>query len=179
MHPIRLLPFLLLAAIAPAALAVPPPPAAFAGHHEPVAEDRAAIERLLDAYRAAVKDGDPDRFAALLLDEHVPFMIVRSAVLGKSPAGAVDTRRYPDFRSAVFGSKQRYEQRFDNVRILQDGAMAQVSLDFVTVDAGTDDGGYGWKTLELLKVAGGWRIASEFFTAYPLPARAAPPAVRP
>ena len=56
------------------------------------------------------------------------------------------------------------------MRILQDGALAQVSLDFVTVAAGTDQGGYGWKTLELLKVAGTWRIASEFFTAYGLPA---------
>ncbi len=39
-----------------------------------------------------------------------------------------------------------------------------------SVAAGTDKGGYGWKTLELLKVAGGWRIASEFHTAYGLPA---------
>ena len=54
------------------------------------------------------------------------------------------------------------------MRILQDGALAQVSLDFVTVDAGTEKGGYGWKTIELLKVGGGWRIASEFFTGYPL-----------
>ncbi len=46
----RLLPILLLAAMAPVAHAVPPPPAAFAGRHEATAEDRAAIERLLDAY---------------------------------------------------------------------------------------------------------------------------------
>ena len=159
---------LLLVAITPVALAVPPPPAAFAGHHEPTAEDRAAIEHLLDAYRTAVKSGDQAGFAALLLNEHVPFLSVQDARLAR--ARDVALQRYPDFRSAVFGSAQRYEQRFDNVRILQDGALAQVSLDFVTVGAGTEQGGYGWKTLELLKVAGGWRIASEFFTAYGLPA---------
>lgn len=170
MRPVRLLPVLLLAALAPAAIAVPPPPAAFAGHHEPTPEDRAAIERLLDAYRIAVKGGDEAGFAALLLDERVPFLSVDPAGLGKAAAKDVDAARYADFRHAVFGSGKHYEQRFDNVRILQDGALAQVSLDFVTVAAGTDQGGYGWKTLELLKVQEGWRIASEFYTAYGLPA---------
>ena len=167
----RLLPVLVLAAMAPVAHAVPPPPAAFAGRHEATAEDRAAIERLLDTYRAAVKNGDEAGFAALLLNERVPFLTVEAADLDKLQARDVDVQRYPDFRHAVFGSARRYEQRFDNVRILQDGALAQVSLDFVTVAAGTDQGGYGWKTLELLKVAGGWRIASEFYTAYGLPPR--------
>ena len=169
MRLVRLFPFLLLAAMAPMAIAVPPPPATFAGLHEATAEDRVAIEHLLDAYRTALKNGDESAFAALLLDEHVPFLTVNAARLDKAPTAAVDTQRYADFRRAVFGSAQRYEQRFDNVRILQDGALAQVSLDFVTVVAGTDQGGYGWKTLELLKVAGRWRIASEFYTAYGLP----------
>ena len=170
MRPVRLLPLLLLAALATPATAVPPAPVAFAGRHEAAAEDRAAIERLLDAYRAAVKAGDEAGFAALLLDERVPFLSVDAVRLGQAAARDVDDQRYADFRHAVFGSGKHYEQRFDNVRIQQDGALAQVSLDFVTVAAGTQQGGYGWKTLELLKVAGGWRIASEFYTAYGLPA---------
>ncbi len=168
----RLLSATTLAAVVSTAMAVPPAPAAFAGHHEPTAEDGAAIQRLLDAYRAAVKAGDEAAFAALLLDDKVPFLAVRTDALGRTAAADVDLARYADFRSAIFGTAQRYEQRFDNVRIAQDGALAQVSLDFVTVDAGTDRGGYGWKTLELLKVGGRWRIASEFFTAYPLKAAA-------
>lgn len=164
-----LIPFLLLAALARPALAVPPPPDAFAGRHQPRPEDAAAIGRLLDAYRAAVKDGDQPAFAALLLNEHVPFLGVQAGALGQARADGVDTQRYADFRSAIFGTRQRYEQRFDNVRVLQDGALAQVSLDFVTVEAGGGQGGYGWKTLELLKVAGQWRIASEFYTGYALP----------
>ena len=159
----------LLVTLAASALAVPPPPAAFAGHAA-TPEDDAAIHRLLDAYRAAVKSGDEPAFAALLLNEHVPFLAVQAGALAKTRADGVDQQRYADFRQAIFGTAQRYEQRFDNVRILQDGALAQVSLDFVTVDAGTDRGGYGWKTIELLKVGGQWRIASEFFTAYALPA---------
>ena len=170
MRNMHLIPFLLLAAVAAPAIAVPPPPAPFAGHHEAAPDDTAAIERLLDAYRAALRSGDQPAFAALLLNEHVPFLSVQSGALGKAQADGLDDQRYADFRSAIFGTAQRYEQRFDNVRIQQDGALAQVSLDFVTVAAGTDRGGYGWKTLELLKVGGQWRIASEFFTAYPLPA---------
>ena len=167
----HLIPFLLLAAVAAPAIAIQPPPAAFAGQHSATPEDTAAIEHLLDAYRDAVKSGDQPAFAALLLNEHVPFLGVQSSALGKAKADGFDDARYADFRSAIFGSAQRYEQRFDNVRILQDGALAQVSLDFVTVAAGTDRGGYGWKTLELLKVGGQWRIASEFYTGYALPAQ--------
>ena len=169
MRLIRLIPAFLLASLTASALAVPPPPAAFAGHAA-TPEDAAAIHHLLDTYRAAVKSGDEPAFAALLLNEHVPFLAVQASPLSKARADGVDQQRYADFRQAIFGTAQRYEQRFDNVRILQDGALAQVSLDFVTVDAGSDRGGYGWKTIELLKVGGQWRIASEFFTAYPLPA---------
>jgi len=170
MRPTPLIAFLLFALVAAPAIAVPPPPTAFAGRHAASPDDAAAIGRLLDAYRAALKSGDQPAFAALLLDEHVPFLAVQAGALAKAKPDGVDDQRYADFRTAVFGSAQRYEQRFDNVRILQDGALAQVSLDFVTVAAGTDRGSYGWKTLELLKVGGQWRIASEFFTAYPLPA---------
>ena len=159
----------MIACICASAIAVPAPPPSFGGH-EARPEDDAAIRQLLDSYRAAVKAGDAKAFAALLLNDHVPFTGVSSAALGKTEARDVDIQRYADFRSAIFGSARRYEQRFDHVRILQDGALAQVSLDFVTVDAGTDNGGYGWKTLELLKVGGQWRIASEFYTGYPLPA---------
>lgn len=166
----RLIPALLTASSCVAAFAVPPPPASFTGHHEAQTEDAAAITRLLDAYRAAVKAGDQAAFAALLLNERVPFLGVQARALDKLEPERLDVQRYADFRSAIFGTRQRYEQRFDNVRILQDGALAQVSLDFVTVDAGTDDGGYGWKTIELLKVGGSWRIASEFYTGYPLAA---------
>ena len=171
MRAVQLLPALLSAVLAPTAHAVPPPPATFAGHHEATADDRVAIEHLLGAYRAAVRNGDEPGFAVLLLNERVPFLSVEADGLGKARPNDVDDQRYADFRHAVFGSGRHYEQRFDNVRILQDGALAQVSLDFVTVAAGTDQGGYGWKTLELLKVAGQWRIASEFYTAYGLPAR--------
>lgn len=69
----------------------------------------------------------------------------------------------------AFASGTRYEQHFYNVEIKQDGPLAQVSLDFVIKEIGTQAGGYGRQTLQLLKVQGQWKIASEIYTAYPLP----------
>ena len=68
------------------------------------------------------------------------------------------------FRQAVFERGVRYTQHFYNVHIQQDGDLAQVSLDFVTKAMKSGDGGFGWKTLQLLKVRGQWKIASEIYT---------------
>jgi hypothetical protein len=50
------------------------------------------------------------------------------------------------------------------VHIQQDGLLAQVSLVFVNSTAQGDT--WGWKTMQLLKVAGQWKIASEFYTGH-------------
>jgi len=81
----------------------------------------------------------------------------------------VDTRRYAGFRKTVFASGVRYTQQFYNIHIERDGGLAQVSLDFVTKNAKSGRGGYGWKILQLIKVQGQWKIASELYTARSLP----------
>ncbi|AMP16672.1 nuclear transport factor 2 family protein [Collimonas pratensis] len=141
----------------------------FLAHHHASPADRQAIEQVLAAYTSSLSSGDEKRFAALLLNEQIPFMA--SYAPGSSAAGEqpLDTRRYADFRLAVFASGKHFEQRFYNVRIEQDGELAQASLDFVTKEANSQKGSYGWKTLQLLKVNGAWKIASELYTAYALP----------
>jgi ketosteroid isomerase-like protein len=159
-----------LAIAAPLAAQATPAALAFLSQHHTNAEDISAIARVLDTYTRAVSSGDEKAFVELLLDEQVPFM----ATSGLSKAGAdaepVDTHRFAGFRQAVFHGGKKLEQQFYNVHIEQDGPQAQASLDFVTKEAGTQDGSYGWKTVQLLKVNGQWKIASEFFTAYSLPA---------
>lgn len=81
----------------------------------------------------------------------------------------LDTCRYGDFRQGVFASDRKLDQHFFNVHIEQDGAVAQASVDFVTRLAGTQTGSYGWKTIQLLRIRGEWKIASEFYTAYAPP----------
>jgi ketosteroid isomerase-like protein len=141
---------------------------AFLANHHTNAADVQAIEHVLATYTESVTKGDEKAFAALLLDENIPFTYVDDKASG--PTQAPDTRRYEDFRQAIFASGKKYQQQFYNVHIEQDGPLAQVSLDFVTRRAGTKNGSYGWKTLQLMKVGGEWKIASELYTGYALPA---------
>ncbi|MBC3916947.1 hypothetical protein H8L32_05615 [Undibacterium sp. CY18W] len=155
-----------MASVAAASL---PSPVDFQSHYLSTAEDKLAIEHLLNSYTTSVSNGDGKTFATLLLDEKVPFMAVRGVPDIVNKGDALDTRRYADFREGVFGSGRKLEQAFFNVKINQDGALAQVSLDFITKEAGTQKGGFGWKLLHLLKVNGHWKIASEFYTVRALP----------
>lgn len=141
----------------------------FLSAHRSSPEDRQAIEQVLASYTRSVSTGDEKTFAALLLDAQIPFMLTNSLDARSAGDERIDTRRYEDFRQAIFSSGKKYTQDFYNVRIEQDGALAQASLDFVTKDAESQKGGYGWKVIQLLKVNGHWKIASEFYTAYPLP----------
>jgi ketosteroid isomerase-like protein len=134
---------------------------------ESTSADRQAIETLLKTYTRAVTDGDQKAFEALLLNDQIPFSGVSDPI--KPGATAFDPRDYKSFRKAIFESGVRYTQDFYNVHILQDGSLAEASLDFVTKETKTGRGGWGWKTLQLLKIDGQWKIASEFYTGHPLP----------
>ena len=138
----------------------------FLSVHRSSTEDRQAIEQVLASYTRSVNSGDEKAFVALLLDEKIPFMSTSSL---DTHGAHLDTHQYEDFRQAVFLSGKKYEQNFYHVRIEQDDNLAQATLDFVTKEAGSQAGGYGWKVIQLLKVNGAWKIASEFYTAYPLP----------
>ena len=141
----------------------------FLGNHETSPEDRQAIQDVLSGYTQAVIAGDEAAFESLLLDKDNPFAYADDAASPATASGRIDTHRYQDFRDAVFGSGKRYSQHFYHVRIEQDGALAQASLDFVTRDAKTGKGSYGFKVLQLLKVQGKWKIASEFYTGHAAP----------
>jgi len=140
-----------LLAIAPLGAMATPIPATF----ESAGDDRKAIETLLDTYTKAVSGKDQALFETILLNKEIPFSGVGSAING--------TQHYEAFRKAVFEGPA-FTQRFQNVHIDQDGALANVSLVFVNSSAeGTS---WGWKTMQLLKVGGQWKIASEFYTGH-------------
>jgi hypothetical protein len=160
MRLIRITAAALLAAtalLAHAQAASTPIPSTFAS----TGADRAAIEALLDTYTRAVSTKDQALFETLLLNKDIPFSDVYSAVKAKGAEGG--TRHYEDFRRGVFGGPP-FTQKFQDVHIAQDGPLADVSLVFVNSSA--DGSSWGWKTLQLLKVAGQWKIASEFYTGH-------------
>ncbi len=132
----------------------------------PTAQDSIEIHALLANYTDSVSMGDRARFESQLLDLQIPF----AAVPVKAGAKAVDLKSiqdYAGFRRAIFDGGQQFQQRFSNVKIEQLGNLAQVSLDYETALRGAAYEGKGWKVLELIKVNGQWKIASEFFTGYP------------
>ena len=141
----------------------------YLGQHENSPDDRRAIETVLSTYAQSVSTGNEVAFESLLLGPDIPFAATRYLDGADVDPLHVDTHRYHEFRDAVFRSGKHYSQTFHNVRIEQDGVLAQVSLDFITRVTGTRQGGYGFKTLQLVKVGGHWKIASEFYTAHSLP----------
>jgi hypothetical protein len=76
---------------------------------------------------------------------------------------ATATSHYESFHKAVFDGSP-FTQRFRDIHIQQDGALAQVSLVFVNTT--TTRSTWGWKTMQLLKLDGHWKIAAEFFTGH-------------
>jgi hypothetical protein len=97
----------------------------------------------------------------LLLDRDIPFSNATDATTGDGSAQA--TRRYESFRKGVFEGSS-FTQRFQDIHIRQDRALAQVSLVFV--NASKRRRSWGWKKLQLLKRGGHWKIASEFYTGH-------------
>ena len=128
-------------------------------HFESTGADRVAIMALLDSYTTAVSAKDQKLFETLLLNKTIPFSSATSAVRLAGAEGG--TQNYDSFRKGVF-SGTPFTQRFQDVHIWQDGALANVSLVFVNTAQGISN--WGWKTLQLLKVDSRWKIASEFYT---------------
>lgn len=155
---------------ADAPFSLPAAPAAarpIAGRPERSPADRRAIDRLLAAYTRAVSTGDEPAFAKLLLNENVPFLYVGPDTF-KHASNIPTLQNYVSFKDAVFRSGHHYRQAFYNVEIAQDGPLARASLEFVTLDAESGKGVWGWKTLQLLKVRGSWKIVGELYTAHNL-----------
>ncbi len=138
----------------PASTPIPP-------SFESTGADRQAIQAVLDTYTRAVSTRDQALFETLLLNKDIPFSDAGSAIGAKGAAGGAN--RYEAFRRGVFEGEP-FTQKFQDVHVTQDGPLAQVSLVFVNTAA--DGTSWGWKTLQLLKVAGRWKIASEFYTGH-------------
>jgi len=123
--------------------------------------DREAIDRLLANYTKAVSTKDQALFESLLLNRAIPFSGVPLSQRAQSTP--IDTANYEDFRKGVFEGEP-FTQEFKKVHVEQDGMLAQVSLVFVNTTATNKS--WGWKTMQLVKVTGRWKIAAEFFTGH-------------
>lgn len=131
------------------------------GGFDSTGEERRAIETLLNTYTTAVSTKNQALFETLLLNRKISFSGVPTVNQALAADGA--TQNYERFRKGVFEGAP-FQQRFENVHIQQDGPLAQVSVVFVNSDA--QGSTWGWKTMQLLKITGHWKIASEFYTGH-------------
>ncbi|MFZ6654027.1 hypothetical protein [Undibacterium sp. TJN19] len=136
-------------------------------HNAPNADDEKQINTLLTNYTTSVTNGDSALFESQLLDLHIPFSGVSQKKGGAAKMTLQSIQNYQGFKAAIFGDSQQYKQRFSAIDIQQVGNLAQVSLDYETAGQGEDYQGKGWKIIQLIKVDGNWKIASEFFAGYP------------
>lgn len=134
--------------------------------HTAISADRKAIMELLNNYTKSVSEGNQTLFESQLLDTNIPFSGVAAKQKPSFKPTSDSLRNYSDFKTAIFTSGHKYRQSFSNIKINQDGSLAQVSLDFETIDETDKDSSYGWKVLHLIKVHDQWKIVSEFYTGY-------------
>jgi len=128
-------------------------------HFDSEGDDRAAIEMQLATYTHAVSTKNQALFETLLLNKTIPFSSVPTTDLEIGTG----ISNYEAFRKGVFEGAP-FTQTFKNVRIEQDGKLAAVALVFVNTRPEGES--WGWKALQLLKVSGTWKIASEFYTSH-------------
>ena len=138
-----------------------------ASWNAPGSEDHKQISDVLENYTRSVSQGNRALFESQLLDLHIPFKGVGKSLDGAAGLDLHGVQDYAGFRKSIFDSGKQFKQRFSNVKMEQVGNLAQVSLDYETALQGTDYDGKGWKVIQLLKVGGRWKIASEFYTGYP------------
>lgn len=128
-------------------------------HFDSTGTDRAAIEALLATCTQAVSTRDQALLETLLLDKSIPF----SSIPATGWASGAGTSNYEAFSKAV-SEGTPFTQRFKDVRVEQDGNLATVMLVFINTRPQGES--WGWKALQLLKVDGTWKIASEFYTSH-------------
>ncbi|SFD21432.1 Putative lumazine-binding [Collimonas sp. OK412] len=132
--------------------------------HMPNEDSRKQIQEVLDNYAKSVTTGDRALFESQLLDEKIPFFGLGEKISPSFKPISQSLQGYAGFRKAVFESGKKYSQKISNIRIEQDGDLAQVSLDFETTLVESGESAQGWKILQLLKVQGRWKIVSELYT---------------
>ncbi|WP_266181412.1 hypothetical protein [Dyella humicola] len=117
-------------------------------------------------YTASLSTGNREAFELQLLDLNIPFSYVKGGAGAMDHPGLAIFQDYAGFRKVIFVSSKRYQQRFSNIRVEQVGNLAEVSLDYQTALQGDQYEGSGWKVMQLIKLNGQWKIASEFFIGY-------------
>ena len=163
-----------LAATAIAAVPASAQTPSYIGKRESTAADVQAIERVTLDFQAALKARNAKALSSLLLSDRILFVSPRSPTnVRKQRETNVHADGVwsdaQDFIRFVATSKVPVEERFYNVKIVQDGHVAWVTFDFDFLEDGRVEN-YGVETWQLVKdVEERWKVLSVVWSSHGAP----------
>jgi ketosteroid isomerase-like protein len=131
--------------------------------------DRAAIEQVVQQFQSAIIAKDGKALGALFLPDYNSWLAVAdgstfAAAKARNPAARkVMPSTWKEFADFVANSEKPVEERFSNVRIESNGAVASVYFDFeFMIDGGvTNRGSESW---QMVRAEDGWKISSMLYS---------------
>ena len=138
------------------------------GHHA----NEAAIEQVMKQYHPAILGHDGTALSGLSLpDANLWLSVLTDSAYARAQAKSQTEQRvrvsnYRDFAKLVSTTPKSFDPEHSNVVIHTDGTIAAVYFDFVfNVDGKANN--RGSEIWQLVKAAGGWRIASIVYSSEP------------
>ena len=133
------------------------------------AADVAAIQAVVEQFKAAIIARDGKTLGSLFLQDHDSWLSVAdeqawAKVKARHPkARKVMSSSWKKFSEFVQTSSKPIEERFYNVRIDTNGAVASVWFDFDFLEDGkvTNRGSESW---QMVRAEDGWKISSMLFS---------------
>ena len=133
------------------------------------AADVAAIQKVVEQFKAAITARDGKTLSSLFLQDHDSWLSVADeATWAKMKARHPQARKvvpssWKKFSEFIQDSKVPVEERFYNVRIDTNGAVASVWFDFDFLIGGkvTNRGSESW---QMVRTEDGWKISAMLFS---------------
>jgi hypothetical protein len=133
------------------------------------ATDVAAIQKVVEQFKAAIIAHDGNTLASLFLQDHDSWLSVADdAVWAEMKARNPQARKvvpssWKEFSTFIQDEKKPVEERFYNVRIESNGAVASVWFDFDFLVDGkvTNRGSESW---QMVRAENGWKISSMLYS---------------
>jgi hypothetical protein len=123
------------------------------------------IHKVISRFQQAIKDKDKSAMLGLFIDENAPLSASASdktlAVVRakKADAGKIVPSDSGKFSTQIGNAKTSNEEKFSNIKIDADDAVAAVSFDFAFLVNGKP-GNVGKEAWLLVKTEQGWKITS-------------------
>jgi len=136
---------------------------------DPHAADRAAIAQVVAQFQAAIVAHDGKALGRLFVQDHDSWLSVLDETTwveakGRKPdAKKIHKSSWRAFADMVQNDKEAIEEKFYNVRIDTNGAVASVYFDFDFLAAGkvVNRGAESW---QMVRAEDGWKISSMLFS---------------